>query len=152
MIPHCGCVKDIRLNNPPCMKHSRGKNCDFKPLLNVIEEAITFCISLSGCFYFFRLPFPFIFPFFILWWEKIRPHQTVFVFFSCPPGLWQCPGDNKGKDIKAHKQHTHTANNACMCVCRPVYVWPFAFRIEAFIHCASSTFFFPFFLSYLSFF
>jgi len=34
------------------MKHGRGKNCYDRVLLNVIEEAITFCISLLGSFFF----------------------------------------------------------------------------------------------------
>lgn len=55
MILYCHCVKDSKPNNSLCMKHSRGKYCNDRVLLNMIEEAITFCISLPGCFFFFFL-------------------------------------------------------------------------------------------------
>lgn len=58
MIPYCSCVKDSKPNNSPRMKHGRGKHCDDRVLLNVIEEAITFCISLSGFFLKAPLSFP----------------------------------------------------------------------------------------------
>lgn len=103
------------------MKRDRGKHCDDRVLLNVIEEAITFCISLSG--FFFK-----VFSFFSSFsdgrkFDHIKPCLSS---FSIPWGASaaESPRDNKGKDIKAHKQHTHTKEKGeevcvrlCLCVC-----------------------------------
>lgn len=48
--------------------------------------------------------------------------------FSVPwgSGTAESPGDNKGKDIKAHKQHTHRRKSVH--VCWLDVVWIRAFR------------------------
>ena len=121
MIPYCGCVKDSRPNNSPCMKHDRGKHCDDRVLLNVIEEAITFCISLSGFFYLFIFFPGLLFLLLILRWQKISTTSNrVCLLFPSPgaPSAAECPRNNKGKDIKAHKQHTPgRKEKSRVCVC-----------------------------------
>lgn len=108
MILYCHCVKDSKPNNSLCMKHSRGKYCNDRVLLNMIEEAITFCISLPGCFFFFFLSSAFFSSFSDgRKFDHIKPCLSS---FSIPWGASaaESPRDNKGKNIKAHKQDTHT--------------------------------------------
>ncbi len=122
MIPYCSCVKDSKPNNSPCMKLGRGKHCDDRVLLNVIEEAITFCISLSG-FFFSKAPL-----FFSSFsdgrkFDHIKPCLSS---FSIPWGASaaESPRDNKGKDIKAHKQHTprrKARESVCLWMCVPKF-------------------------------
>lgn len=129
MILYCHCVKDSKPNNSLCMKHSRGKYCNDRVLLNMIEEAITFCISLPGCFFFFFLSSAFFSSFSDgRKFDHIKPCLSS---FSIPWGASaaESPRDNKGKNIKAHKQDTHThtqqgerRENVCTCRCAHVCV------------------------------
>lgn len=125
MILYCHCVKDSKPNNSLCMKHSRGKYCNDRVLLNMIEEAITFCISLPGCFLFVFLSSAFFSSFSDgRKFDHIKPCLSS---FSIPWGASaaESPRDNKGKNIKAHKQDTHTQQGERrenVCTCRRAHV------------------------------
>ena len=106
---------------PPVWSAAGERHCDDRVPLNVIEEAITFCISLSGFFFFCFSFFPrLLFLFLILRWQKISTTSNlVCLLFPSPgaPSAAESPRDNKGKDIKAHKQHTPRRKRKCVCVC-----------------------------------
>lgn len=102
------------------MTHSRGKHCGDKVLLNVIEDVITFCILLSGYLIFisyFEAPFSF----FSFSDGRIFNYIKLYLSSLSIPwgaGAAESPSDNKGKDIKAHKQHTaKRKDNLCVYLC-----------------------------------
>lgn len=75
------------------------------------------------CFFFPRLLFLFL----ILRWQKISTTSNlVCLLFPSPgaPSAAESPRDNKGKDIKAHKQHTpRRKRKSCVCVHRLIHVY-----------------------------